>query len=189
MATNCGAAIMLPKAEGVAPLDVIAVQNSDAAVIALVETARGVDQSVALATHPNVQRLAFGNIDFGAQIGVSPDSREALLYARSRLVLASSVAQLAAPIDGVTTTVTEPERVGDDTAYARRIGMGAKLCIHPAQLQPARQALAPTPTEVDWAREVLAATSHSDGAIAVNGAMVDRPVILRALQIMSLSAR
>ncbi|MGW0163028.1 HpcH/HpaI aldolase/citrate lyase family protein [Mycobacterium sp. NPDC003323] len=189
MVTSCRTAVMLPKAEDGGPIEKMAARYPDIDVIALVETARGVDQAVALATDPHVHRLAFGSIDLGAQLGVDPDDREALLYARSRVALASSIGRLAPPIDGVTTNITDLERVGDDTAYARRIGMGAKLCIHPAQLRPVRQALAPTPDELDWARSVLAAAARDGGATAVNGAMIDHPVVLRAQHIISLTAR
>jgi citrate lyase subunit beta/citryl-CoA lyase len=75
-----------------------------------------------------------------------------------------------------------------DAARARRIGFGGKLCIHPAQIDPVREAFAPTQAELAWARQVLAADAASAGAAtAMAGEMVDRPVVARAKSILGLN--
>mgnify|MGYP005609781403 CR=1 FL=1 len=74
---------------------------------------------------------------------------------RSQLVLASRLAALAAPIDGVTTSLDDAERIRRDARAARRLGFGAKLCIHPKQIAAVQAAFTPTEAELDWARRVL----------------------------------
>jgi len=50
---------------------------------------------------------------------------------------------------------------------------------------PVREGFAPGGAEVAWARRVLAAAEASGGAaVAVDGKMVDKPVILRAEAIL-----
>lgn len=82
---------------------------------------------------------------------------EALLLHRSMLVPAG----LAPPIDGVTTVFTETETVTDDFRYARRLGMSAKLCIHPTQVAAVHAAAAPTDTEAHWAKKIVESAGAS----------------------------
>jgi citrate lyase subunit beta/citryl-CoA lyase len=130
-----------------------------------------------------VDRLAFGSIDFAEDVG-SGGSWEASLLARSTLVLASRVAGIGAPVDGVTTALRDPERLADDVAAARGLGFAGKLCIHPDQVRPVQVGFAPTAQEVVWAERIVAAARDTRGAVAVDGAMVDRPVLARAERIL-----
>ncbi|UGQ48000.1 HpcH/HpaI aldolase/citrate lyase family protein [Massilia endophytica] len=175
------AGIVLPKAER---LDHIARAASAAAVYPLIETAAGIAAVEALAAGPRVERLMFGSIDFALDLGIT-DEREGLLLFRSRLVLASRLAGLGAPVDGVTTAIDDEARIGSDACYARGLGFGAKLCIHPRQLAAVHAAFSPSAEDVAWARRVVDAAQASNGAaVAVDGRMIDRPVILAAEQIL-----
>ncbi len=179
------AAVILPKAESDGTLDRIHVDLAlKRPVIALIESARGLADARAIASHPAVARLAFGSIDFCADLGCAHE-RDALLAARSELVLASRLAGLPAPVDGVTTAIDDAELIADDALHGRNLGFGGKLCIHPKQIVPVRSGFAPTGAEIAWAERVL---NSGDGAAAVDGAMVDEPVRLRARKIMALSA-
>lgn len=154
-------------------------------LLALVESIAGVRDLARVATTPGVLRLAFGSIDFGAETGIS-DVGEAMSLVRSRFVLESCFAGIAAPIDGVTTSVDEPELVRSDARRAQQYGFGGKLCIHPRQVEAVHQGFRPEPAEVEWAGRVLAAVEAGDGgAIAVDGKMVDAPVIEQARRILA----
>jgi len=63
--------------------------------------------------------------------------------------------------------------------------MTAKLCIHPAQVPAVHQALAPTPQEIGWARRIVELSDPDGGATAVDGHMVDLPVLTRARAILA----
>jgi citrate lyase subunit beta/citryl-CoA lyase len=130
-------------------------------------------------------RLAFGSIDFCADLGIG-HTRQALLAARSEIVLASRLAGLFAPIDGVTTAIDNTELIEDDARYARELGFRGKLCIHPRQLMPARRGFSPSADEISWAQRILAAGPH--GAISVDGKMVDAPVRAQAQRILAFAA-
>jgi citrate lyase subunit beta / citryl-CoA lyase len=101
-------------------------------------------------------------------------------------VLASRIAGVAAPVDGVTTALRDPERLAEDVRAARGLGFAGKLCIHPDQVRSVQVGFAPTDQEVAWAERIVAAARTTAGAIAVDGAMVDRPVLARAQRILGL---
>src|SRR5205807_2251319 len=84
--------------------------TGEADIIAMVETALGVWNVRAIASAPRVRRVAFGALDLQADTGISGDGKE-LDYARTRLVLASRVAGIEAPIDGVTTAIEDEARL------------------------------------------------------------------------------
>jgi len=173
-------AIVLPKAERAQDLAQVLGQAPHAALLPLVETAVGIDRVREIAGAAGVQRLLFGSIDLQLDLGIDGDGEELLVY-RAQLVLASRLAGIAAPVDGVCTALDDEALLRAETRRARRFGFGAKLCIHPRQVAPVNEAFRPTAEELDWARRVVDATAKANGAaIAVDGKMVDRPVLLRA---------
>lgn len=179
--------VMLPKAEDarvVAAL--IGRLPAGVQVVALVETARGIHGAAAIAEVPGVSRLAFGSLDLAAELGVAADDREAMLVARGALVLASAAAGIAPPLDGVTTSVGDEKVLASDLEYARRMGFGGKLCIHPSQVGPVISAFSPSSAELDWADRVCrAAAAAGGGAVLLDGAMVDKPVVDRARRVLA----
>lgn len=154
-------------------------------IIPLIETAVGIRNLTEICATPGVLRLAFGSLDFQVDLGI-PGERDALLLFRSMLVYHSRLAQLQAPIDGVTVEIRDDSVVQADAKYAKHLGFGAKLCIHPNQVDSVNTVFAPGATELDWASRVLAAVAQSGGAaVAVDGKMVDRPIILKAERIQA----
>ncbi|MCK0112732.1 CoA ester lyase [Ornithinimicrobium sp. F0845] len=174
-------AVVLPKAEDPDVASTIAEQIG-VPVIALVESALGVARAHELARAPGVARLALGHLDLAADLG-SGNGREAMLLARSTLVLASRAAGLPGPIDGVTTALDDTDVLVDDLAYARDLGLTGKLLIHPRQVEPTHAAHRPSEDEVAWAQRVLEAAAGG-GAVRVDGDMVDAPVVARAEDIL-----
>lgn len=180
-------AVVLPKAASIDEITSVVAAGART-VIPLIESAAGFAQAAHLAAAPAVSRLMFGSIDFCVDLGIEGDDRE-LDYFRSQLVLASRLAGIAAPIDGVTTAIDDEALLRSDTLRGKRFGFGGKLCIHPKQIACVRAAYLPSAAEVSWAQRVLAAaTSAHGGAVAVDGKMVDRPVILKAERILQQSA-
>lgn len=178
--------VVLPKAEQPEQIaEVAAHLTGEARVLPLLETALGIWNARVLAEAAKVERLAFGTVDFQLDTGMSGD-REELLYARSRLVLASRVAGIMPPVDGVTMAFDDLTRLRDDVVYARRLGFGGKLCIHPKQVETINRGFVPTEVELVWARRVLeAARTAGAGALRLDGELIDRPVIERARAILA----
>ncbi|MDR0275718.1 MAG: CoA ester lyase [Burkholderiaceae bacterium] len=182
--------VMAPKAEDAPTLQAIAARlRQDQELIPLVETVAGHFEALALARVPRVSRLAFGSVDFMTDSGIEGDAAE-LDAVRTHLVLVSRQAGLQAPIDGVSLVIDDARQVEDDARRSRRLGLGAKLCIHPRQVAPVHAAFAPSPAEIAWARRVLEALASGPlGAIAVDGKLVDKPVALRAQGILEQLAQ
>ncbi len=178
------AGIVLPKAETAADCTRVG-EATGLPAVALVETALGLANAGEIARAS--RRLAFGSIDFAADLGMAHE-REVLRPARFALAMAARFAGRAAPIDGVTTAIRDGEAVADDCRHAVAMGFAGKLIIHPAQIAAARKGFAPSEGECDWARRVLAAVEGGAAAVAVDGAMVDAPVIARARQILARAA-
>ncbi len=181
-------AVMLPKAAAVSDIDALRKAGARR-VLPLIESAQGFMNLAALSSADGVERLAFGSIDFSVDLGIEGDDRE-LDYFRSQLVLASRVAGIAPPIDGVTTAIGDVDVLASETLRGKRFGFGAKLCIHPAQVAVVHASYLPQAAEVAWAERVMAAAAGSQGAaVAVDGKMVDRPVILKAERILGQARR
>lgn len=181
-------AVMLPKAASVSDIDTLRKAGARR-VVPLIESAQGFMNLAALAAAEGVERLAFGSIDFSVDLGIEGDDRE-LDYFRSQLVLVSRVAGIASPIDGVTTAIGDVDVLSAETLRGKRFGFGAKLCIHPAQIAVVHASYLPQASEVAWAERVMAAATGSDGAaVAVDGKMVDRPVMLKAERILAQARR
>lgn len=183
MAT-AASAIILPKAE--AASDVAAVSEAvghRAQIIPMIETVRGLTAVKDICRVPGVVRLAFGNVDFAASLGVDPASHLALQAARSAIVYASGETGCAPPIDGITTSIDDQTLLTEDTRHARELGFTGRLCIHPKQLATVSRMLSPTAKEITWAHEVLASTDTGVGVHA--GHMIDEPVLVRARRIIA----
>jgi citrate lyase subunit beta/citryl-CoA lyase len=182
------AGIVVPKAERAQDLAEVVTAGA-AAILPLIESAQGLWNGIELARSPCVQRLLFGAIDFSFNLGIR-EGYEPLLYFRSQLVLVSRVAGIAAPVDGVTVALDNAAALREDTARARALGFGGKLCIHPKQVAAVNAGFAHGAADLAWAARVVAAAAGSNGAaVALDGNMVDRPVILIAQQMLGDAAR
>ncbi len=179
-------AIVLPKAT---PESVDALGSSGPPLIAIVETALGVRLAFETASRPRVAALALGAADLGAELRLEPrvDGLE-ILFARSSLVVDSAAAGIRAPFDVVHLDTRDDEGLEAESLLARSVGMGGKMCIHPSQVGVVNRVFAPDERQVDWARRVVAAyeegVKDGRGAIALDGEMIDLPVVVRARRLL-----
>lgn len=181
-ASNVG--VMLPKADA-HTLDRTAQALAGRRVIALVETVGGYMDLRRMAAVRGLERIAFGSVDFASESGIA-DEGDAMAAIRIQIVLESCYAGLEAPIDGVSVNFSDEARMRADGLRSRSLGFGGKLCIHPNQVAPTHAAFLPSAEEIDWARRVRNAFEASAGAAtAVDGKMIDKPVVDRALRILA----
>ncbi len=187
MAREGLAALMLPKAENAAAVAAVAAACPGLALVPLIESAQAFGALDAIASAPQVVRLAFGHLDLQADLGKQAGADQAeLTPARWAVALASRRANLAQPVDGVTTDLAATDRLVQDVQRGLRLGFSAKLCIHPSQVAVVHATLSPSPAEQEWAQRVLAATEAAGGGVVqLDGRMVDAPVIRLATQILA----
>ena len=181
--------LVLPKAQEPDLLIQLAKSmRPDQRILPIVESVCGWDRARELASAPLVDRLIFGSVDFASDAGMGSDGEE-LNAVRTHLVLVSRLAGVRAPVDGVTLAFGDDQVLANDVRRARRMGMGAKLCIHPKQVLGVNQGFAPSAAELEWAQGVLQQVEqHGLGAIAVDGKLVDRPVWLLAQSLVADAA-
>jgi citrate lyase subunit beta/citryl-CoA lyase len=142
-------------------------------IVAMLDTAAGIENADGIATAHGTLRLAFGSTGLGRELGIAGGAA-ALLYARSRLVIVSCAAGLPGPIDGPSTDLDDIVGLGEDLRHSVGLGFTGKMCLHPRQLCMTNSAFAPPPNKLAWARRVLAATCSSPmSVIRVDGEIVD----------------
>ena len=160
-------------------------------VIGLVESTSGVLNLLNSSVIPDrVLRLAFGAADLYADLGVSyKASGPNTDLAMAALVLASADAKLGAPIDSPHFEITDLDGLRKRSLFAKEIGFGGKLCIHPGQLETVAECFAINREEREWAERVVerwSARDQKSGAMRVDGSLVDEAMIKRAKQILGL---
>jgi citrate lyase beta subunit len=184
-------ALVLPKAT---PEAVTALGPDGPPVIAIVETALGLRQAFETARLPRVAALVLGAVDLGAELGLEPraDGLE-VLYARSQLVVDSAAAGIRSPFDLVHLDIRDDEGLEAEARLARSLGFRGKACIHPAQIEIVNRVFSPTEEEQEHARRVIEAYEHAladgRGVVALDGEMIDLPVVERARRVLAETER
>lgn len=180
-------AIVLPKTESAADIHAVtAIRALD--IYALIETPRGLAQVREIAAAASVKALMFGSIDFQLEMDMQGGYHELLAF-RNEIVLASKLAGIQAPVDGVTVDFKDEALIELETRQAKNLGFGGKLCIHPNQVALVNQTFSPTAEELEWAHRVLHAEAQAAGqAVSLDGKMIDLPVILKAKKLLQQAA-
>lgn len=182
--------LMLPKAERAADAASLAAETG-CSIVALVETAAGVLAAEELAAERSVVALMWGAEDLVASLGGTssrgPDGRyrDVARQARARVLLAAGGHGKAA-IDAVHLDIADLAGLEEEARDAVAQGFAATACIHPGQVETIRAAYRPSPSEVAWARGVLAAAVEAGaaGVFAFEGRMVDEPVLRHARRVL-----
>jgi citrate lyase subunit beta/citryl-CoA lyase len=178
--------VVLPKASGGEDVRRLAGQlranGLPRTIVALVETAAGVQAAPEIAAAGATEAIVAGTEDLAADVGSSPspDHHEST-YARQRMVTAAAAANVDA-IDTLWTNFDDVEGLRTDAVEGAGLGFDGKLAIHPSQVQPINDAFTPSADQREWARRVLAAreAAEDDGVFAVDGEMIDAPLLARA---------
>ncbi|MFV0375610.1 HpcH/HpaI aldolase/citrate lyase family protein [Microbacterium sp.] len=174
--------VMLAKASSAADVDGV---DGGFEVVALCETAAGVQAVAELAARPTVVALMWGAEDLVASLGGSSSRhpsggyRDVARFARAQVLLAAGAHGKAA-IDAVHLDIHDEAGLAAEAADAAASGFAATACIHPAQVETVRTAYRPSDETIVWARDLLAAGRGQGGVFAFRGGMVDEPVLRQA---------
>ncbi len=175
--------VVLAKTESVDQIErTVEFLGTQCPVVALIESALGLEQAGAIAAHPATVRLAFGVGDFRRDTGVG-DEPIALAYARSRLVIASRAAGIAGPIDGPTLDA-QPHVLAQDCTRTVSMGMTGKLTLRPEQVGSINTMLGPSVADRQWAQAVIDELGETGERI---GDGSDLPRLARAKHIRDLA--
>lgn len=168
-------------------------ENSSLSIIPIIETAKGLEHvgEIAAASE-RVHCLSFGAEDYMLDLNLEPDGcNQELNYARSKMIVASKAAGIEAPIDSVYTDFQDEQGLERVTRQGKQSGFQGKLLIHPKQINVVNRIFSPTKEQIDEAKQIVALYTESlkrgEGAVQLNGKMIDVPVAERARKILSFA--
>ena len=137
--------------------------------------------------HPNYQRAFLDN--FSRERLLQMLGQE-LLMARQTIVVAARAAGIDA-LDTVYSNLNDMETFRKEVELIHQLGFDGKSIINPRQIEIINEVFTPTQKAIDKALAVIAAIKEAEkkgsGVIAVNGKMVDRPVVIRAQRVIDLA--
>ena len=185
--------LMLPKVESGGEVgiydELLTTMAIDVELMLLIESGRGVLNARAIANGAaRNTSMCLGLADLCAELGSEMDW-ETMAGHRNALVVACGAGRVA-PVDSPYLDIRNPEGLEDECRRAKKMGFTGKLCIHPAQVEPVNQAFTPGPEAVARARRIVRAVAQQgQGAIVVDGRMVDGPVVRASRQIVDMADR
>lgn len=157
---------------------------------ALIESARGLrDVNEIAKASPLLESLILGPADMSVSLGfLSPEEGPRWDFVRGAVLVAARAAGLQA-IDGPYLLISDAEGLRASAGHARELGFDGKWALHPAQIEPLNELFSPTPEETAWARAILDALAvASDGAVLVDGEMIDEASRKRAEALLARAA-
>lgn len=187
-------AVLLPKLDHPKTLHAARLALGEGpALWAMIETCSGVLSLPAIAAEAvehGLAALVAGTNDLARELRCRARvDRAPLLPALAQIVLAARAAGLTA-LDGVINTLDDQTAIAAECTQGRDLGFDGKTLIHPAQIAAANSAFGPSDDEVAAARILAAAfDGHEDeGAIRVEGRMVERLHLEEARRVLALAA-
>lgn len=156
-------AVLVPKVSRPEDLDAVAVITGDTPLWAMMETALGMLNAAAIAAHPRLQGMVMGTNDLAKELGSRHRPDRLGMQAGLGLCLLAARAHGRVIVDGVFNAFKDEDGLRAECEQGRDMGFDGKTLIHPAQLDIANAAFAPTEAEIDLSRRQIAAF---DAAIA-----------------------
>lgn len=161
-------------------------------MMAAIESAVGVLNAKEIAfASKRLIGIAIGAEDYVTDLRTtrSPEGIE-LLFGRSMVLLAARAAGIDA-IDTVYSDVNNEEGFRTEVSLIKQLGFDGKSVINPRQIKPVHEIYTPSQKEIDKARAVMEAIEEAhqkgSGVIALNGKMIDKPVVARAQSTLDLA--
>jgi citrate lyase subunit beta / citryl-CoA lyase len=159
---------------------------------AMIETAMGVQNVFNIASQfDRVDAITIGGQDLTADMNIvyTPDGA-GIDFARKRIVMAAKASHIDV-IDTVFPDVNDEEGLRKETEYAKRIGFTGKAVINPRQIEIIHEVYTPTDEEIRKAyrivKEFRTNSAAGIGVFAIDGKMIDAPIVRRAEYILRLA--
>lgn len=169
------------------------IEKGHTRIMPLIESALGVEHAFAIASADQRNIALFlGAEDLTADMQCQRTAEGTeIFYARSRVVLAARAAGIEA-IDTPFTDINDENGNYKDAVTAKMLGFSGKANITPRHVNAVNQVFSPTAEEIEYAREVLSAIKtakeQGKGAVSLYGKMIDKPIVIRAEQVLAMEA-
>lgn len=192
--------IRLPKLEDMEELEIVAneiekaekeygFEEGSITIIAAIESVKGLYNVRQMSKHPRMTAIALGAEDFIANIKTQRTKTGVeLYYARSEILMAARDAEIQC-FDTVFSDVNDMEGFANEVTLIRDMGFDGKSVVHPKQIKVVNELFTPTEKQIKHAVKVLKsfddATKNNKGVIAVDGKMIDGPIVVRAERVVA----
>ena len=177
-------AILIPKVSSPTDLDLVAQVVPGADLWAMMETCLGMMNAAAIAAHPRLKGMVMGTNDLAKELGSRFRPDRLPMQAGLGLCLLAARAHGKVIVDGVYNAFKDDEGLRAECDQGRDMGFDGKTLIHPAQLEIANAAFAPSEAELDLARRQIAAyeaaKAAGQGVAVVDGRIVENLHIVTA---------
>lgn len=166
-------------------------------IMVSIESPKGLRNAYEIASaSPRMIAIAIGGEDFAAALktektrgNIYTGGRE-LFVARSMIVFAAREAGIQA-IDSVFSDLRDEETLINEVTMVKEMGFDGKSCVNPRQIDSIHSVFTPSIKEIEYAHRVLAvfqeALEKNSGVIALNGKMIDMPMVIRAERVLALA--
>jgi len=182
-------AILLPKVSSPADLDALAEITGDVPLWAMMETPRGMLNAGAIAAHPMLQGMVMGTNDLAKDMQTRFRADRLPLMSGLGLCLLAAKAEGKVIVDGVYNAFKDDAGLAVECEQGRDMGFDGKTLIHPAQVEIANAAFAPSEAEMDLARRQIAAFEAAEaagqGVAVVEGKIVENLHVVTAREIIA----
>ncbi len=187
-AMDCDA-VLLPKVESTEQLDALAALIGDKPIWAMMETPRGMLHAAAIAAHPQLTGFVMGTNDLAKELQTRFRPDRLPMMAGLGLCLLAAKAEGIVIVDGVYNAFKDAEGLKVECDQGRDMGFDGKTLIHPAQVDVANAAFAPSEAEVDLAKRQIAAFEECEasgqGVAVVDGKIVENLHVVTAREILA----
>jgi len=182
-------AVLLPKVECAAQLDALAAITGDLPIWAMMETPRGMLNAAEIAAHPKLAGMVMGTNDLAKDLQTRFRADRLPMLTSLSICLLAAKAEGLVIVDGVYNAFKDDDGLARECTQGRDMGFDGKTLIHPAQVDIANTAFAPTPDEIDLARRQIAAFEAAEaggqGVAVVDGKIVENLHVATAREILA----
>ncbi|MCT4615864.1 MAG: aldolase/citrate lyase family protein [Marinifilaceae bacterium] len=168
------------------------IENPTMTIHVMIETAKGVANVYEIAkSHPRIDAITIGGQDLTADMGIEKTmDGVGIDYARKRIVMAGKACNLDV-LDTVFADVNDEEGLREETRYIKKLGFAGKAMINPRQVDGIHEVFNPTEKEIRYAYRVYSEFYKNKlegiGVFAIDGKMIDAPVVQRAITVLNLA--
>ncbi|MGR3714964.1 MAG: HpcH/HpaI aldolase/citrate lyase family protein [Shimia sp.] len=187
-AMDCDA-VLLPKVESTAQLDALAALIGDKPIWAMMETPRGMLNAAEIAAYPQLTGFVMGTNDLAKELQTRFRADRLPMMAGLGLCLLAAKAEGIVIVDGVYNAFKDAEGLKVECDQGRDMGFDGKTLIHPAQVDVANAAFAPSEAEIDLANRQITAfeevEASGQGVAVVDGKIVENLHVVTAREILA----
>ncbi|MGR3378116.1 HpcH/HpaI aldolase/citrate lyase family protein [Salipiger abyssi] len=181
-------AVLLPKVESPEQLDALA-RLTDKPLWAMMETPKGMLNAAAIGAHPQLMGMVMGTNDLAKELNSRFRADRLPMMASLGLCLLAAKATGCVIVDGVYNAFKDDAGLKAECDQGRDMGFDGKTLIHPAQVEIANAAFAPTEAEVELAKRQIAAFEEAEkagqGVAVVDGKIVENLHVATAQSVLA----